>query len=53
MEGKFRGDIYNITIKNESGAQSGVKSVTLDGAEVGASVELVGDGKEHEIVVIM
>jgi cellobiose phosphorylase len=50
---KFRGDIYNITIKNESGAQSGVKSVTLDGNAVGTSVELVGDGKTHEIVVIM
>jgi cellobiose phosphorylase len=50
---KFRGDTYNVTIKNESGAQSGVKSVTLDGVEVGASIKLVGDGNTHNVVVTM
>ncbi|MBR3963926.1 MAG: hypothetical protein IKJ80_00775 [Clostridia bacterium] len=50
---KFRGDTYNVTIKNESGAQSGVKSVTLDGVEVGASIKLVGDGNTHTVVVTM
>jgi cellobiose phosphorylase len=50
---KFRGDTYNITIKNENKKQSGVSKVTLDGVECGASVKLVGDGKAHDIVVIM
>jgi cellobiose phosphorylase len=50
---KFRGDTYNITIKNENKKQSGVSKVTLDGVECGASVKLVGDGKVHDIVVIM
>ena len=50
---KFRGDTYNITIKNENGKQSGVIGVTLDGVEVGARVKLVGDGATHEIVVTM
>ena len=50
---KFRGDTYNITIKNENGKQSGVIGVTLDGVEVGARVKLVGDGATHEIGVTM
>ena len=50
---KFRGDVYNVTIKNESGSQSGVKSVTLDGKNADTHISLVGDGKTHEITVIM
>ena len=43
----------NVTIKNESGSQSGVKSVTLDGEAADTHISLVGDGKTHEITVIM
>ena len=50
---KFRGDTYNITIKNASGNQNGIKNVTLDGKESDSTIKLVGDGKEHTIVVTM
>ena len=49
---KFRGDTYEITVKND-GKQSGVTSVTLDGKEVGNKIDLVGDGKTHNIVITM
>jgi cellobiose phosphorylase len=50
---KFRGDIYEITIKNESGKEFGVASITLDGAPVDSTIDLVGDGNTHKIVVTM
>ena len=50
---KFRGDTYKLTIKNPDGKQSGVSKVLLDGKETGSHVKLAGDGKEHEITVIM
>ena len=50
---KFRGDTYEITIKNEGKKQSGVTKVTLDGEEVGTKIKLVGDGKTHNIVITM
>ena len=53
LKRKYKGDIYNVTIKNPNGRQSGVSSVTLDGKEVGAKVKLVGDGKEHDVVVTL
>lgn len=50
----FRGDTYKVTVKNESGAQSGVKKLTVDGNAVdGNEVEIFGDGKTHEIIVEM
>ncbi len=50
---KYKGDTYNITIKNPDKNESGVKRVTLDGEEVSANIKLVGDGKEHELIVFM
>ena len=50
---KFRGDTYEITIKNAGGKQSGAAKVTLDGKEVGKTVKLVGDGKTHNVVITM
>lgn len=50
---KFRGDTYHITIKNEGKKQSGVAHVTLDGEMVDKKVKLVGDGKNHTVVVTM
>ena len=54
MHRKFRGDVYNITIINENGKESGVRSVTVDGkVNDGNVVKLFGDGKVHEITVEM
>lgn len=50
----FRGDTYKITVKNENGAQIGVKKLTVDGNLVeNTEVEIFGDGKTHEIIVEM
>ena len=50
----FRGDTYKVTVKNQNGAQSGVKKLTVDGTLTdGNEVEIFGDGKVHEIVVEM
>ena len=53
MTRKFRGDTYNIVIKNESGSESGIKSVRVDGVKSDNTVKLIGDGKIHEIEIIM
>lgn len=53
MTRKFRNDTYNITIKNESGKQSGITRLTLDGKDADSKIKLVGDGKTHEIVITM
>ena len=51
---KFRNDTYKLTIKNENGAQSVVKSVIVDGNAIdGNTVALFGDGKTHTVEVIM
>jgi cellobiose phosphorylase len=50
----FRGAYYNITVDNKAGAEKGVKSVTLDGKPLnGALLPALGDGKTHEVSVIM
>lgn len=54
MTRKFRGDTYQLTIKNQSGAQRGVKELWLDGEQTDTNeVLLFGDGKAHTIEVIM
>lgn len=54
MTRKFRGDTYQLTIKNQSGAQRGVKELWLDGEQTDTNaVLLFGDGKTHTIEVIM
>ena len=51
---KFRGDTYNITVKNPNGSQKGVKAMTVDGKAVdGNVIPVVGDGKAHEVIVEM
>lgn len=51
---KFRGDTYQVTINNPNHVSKGVKSVLLDGKEVGSAViPSVGDGKVHEVIVTM
>jgi cellobiose phosphorylase len=50
----FRGDVYNIEIKNPDGVCKGVKSVTVDGKKIeGNIIAPFKDGKEHNVEVIM
>ncbi len=44
---------YTIEIRNPSGVQKGVESVTLDGAPVSGPIQLVSDGNPHAVVVTM
>jgi len=51
---KFRGATYEITVKNPSGAQGGVKSIKVDGAEIsGNLIKPHGDGKVHTVEVVL
>ncbi|MNO42819.1 N,N'-diacetylchitobiose phosphorylase [compost metagenome] len=50
----FRGDTYVIKISNPGHVSKGVKSLTLDGAQVdGNVIPPVGDGAAHEVVVVL
>jgi cyclic beta-1,2-glucan synthetase len=45
---------YHIMVENPTGVERGVRSVTLDGAEVaGGVVALADDGRRHEVRVVM
>ena len=49
---KFRGDTYEIEIKNPAHVCKGVKSMTVDGVAVdGNVVPVAGDGGVHKVVV--
>ena len=51
---RFRNAIYRITVKNETGSSFGVKKVLVDGKEIeGNKLPIFGDGKEHEVLVII
>ena len=49
---KLRGAEYDITVRNESGAQKGVKSITVDGKPISGNVIKHSEGK-HVVEVIM
>jgi len=50
----FRGADYRITVDNSAGVEKGIKSVTVDGiAHAGNVLPVFGDGKTHDVVVIM
>ena len=50
----FRGAIYRITVDNSTGVEKGVVSITLDGKPLdGAVLPALGDGKTHDVVVVM
>lgn len=50
----FRGDVYNIEIKNPDGVCKGIKSVKVDGKKIeGNIITPFKDGKEHSVEVIM
>jgi len=44
---------YSIVVRNPSGLQKGVASVTLDGAQIDGAVQLVSGGSTHEVIVTM
>lgn len=51
---KFRGNTYNITVKNPDHVSKGVKAVTVDGVKVNGNVLPVFDeGTSHEVEVVM
>lgn len=51
---QFRGDTFNITIKNPSHVSKGVAKMTVDGKEVdGNVIPVFGDGKTHEVEVVL
>ncbi|MBH1940455.1 glycosyl transferase [Mobilitalea sibirica] len=51
---EFRGDIYEITIKNPNHVSSGVVKLTVDGKEVeGNILPIFGDKKKHVAEVIL
>jgi cellobiose phosphorylase len=50
----FRNAFYNITVDNSAGVEKGVKSITLDGKALpGFVLPVLGDGKPHDVVVVM
>jgi cellobiose phosphorylase len=51
---KFRGDTFNIEVKNPQGKCKGVKTLTVDGKEIlGGIVPIFGDGEEHAVEVVL
>ncbi len=50
---KWRGAVYNIKVKNPSGVEKGVQSITLNGNKVDKIVPIQKKGSVNEIEVIM
>ena len=51
---QFRGDTYEIEVKNPDHVQKGVKSLTIDGKTVeGNVIPVCGDGKTHKVEVVL
>jgi cyclic beta-1,2-glucan synthetase len=51
---RYRSARYRILVRNAAGVESGVRSVTVDGALVlGGLIVLADDGRAHEVVVEM
>ena len=49
---KFRGSVYNITVLNPDGVCKGVRSMTVDGAEVEGNIIPHTPG-EHSVTVVI
>ena len=50
----FRGDTYNITVKNPNHVCTGVSSLTVDGIKVdGNIIPYYNDGKAHSVEVVL
>jgi cellobiose phosphorylase len=50
---KFRGAVYEISVKNPNGVSKGVKSVKVNGKEIEGNVLPVLPGKRHKVEVVM
>jgi cellobiose phosphorylase len=51
---EFRGDRYQITIKNPNHVSTGVTKMMVDGKEVqGNIIPLAGDKKVHQVEVVL
>lgn len=51
---EFRGDIFDITIKNPNHVSKGVAKLTIDGKEVeGNIIPVQNDGKRHVVEVVL
>lgn len=51
---EFRGDIFNIEIKNPNHVSTGVSKMTVDGKIVeGNVIPVFGDGKEHKVEIVL
>jgi cyclic beta-1,2-glucan synthetase len=44
---------YTITVRNPSGVQTGIVSMTVDGEDVVGEIPLVSDGRDHEVILMM
>ena len=53
IEYRYGDTLYSILVRNPSGVQKGVASVTLDGSAVDGAVSLVNDSGRHEVIVTM
>ncbi|AZK47869.1 GH36-type glycosyl hydrolase domain-containing protein [Paenibacillus lentus] len=50
----FRGDTFEISIKNPSHVSKGVKSITVDGRAIeGNIIAPIGDGRTHQVEVVL
>ena len=50
----FRGDTYNITVKNPNHVSTGVAKLVVDGKEIqGNIIPYVGDKKQHDVEVVL
>lgn len=50
----FRGDTFEISIKNPSHVSKGVKSLTVDGRAIdGNIIAPIGDGRTHQVEVVL
>ena len=50
---RFRGTMYHITVRNQSGAEKGVKKVLVEGKEIAGSVVPLSDKKNVNVEIIM
>ncbi|MEA3431983.1 MAG: glycosyl transferase family 36 [candidate division WOR-3 bacterium] len=51
---RFRGDMYDIEVRNPAHLNRGIKEISVDGKKVATNIiSAFGDGKEHKVYVLM
>jgi len=50
---KWRGATFRISVKNPSGVEKGVKTVSLDGRSASLPIPAQEAGSTHEVIVTM